>query len=180
MKYLILFVLILSGNLVSSFACANQVLGAVGTTVNDQLSSNGKSDEATAPFSVRAGYRFKSVDVFGEFSFVKSSTGTDMVSIAQTNQEFLLWVRMSDPTAPNWKPFVALGAGAHLQSVSTRFGNQTETSAGGFEPLGAAAAGLEIRIVKMIEITLEGRATAAESYTPNPLFGFGGYLNFLF
>lgn len=177
LSILILATLVISG---ASRASANSVIGSVGTTINYQLSSNGKNYEATAPFAVRGGYRFHFADLFAEYSNVRSSTGTDMVSIAQSNQELLFWIRRSDPTAPNWKPFIALGAGAHLQTVTTRFGGQRESDPGAFEPVGAVATGIEIRILKMVELTFEGRATTAASYTPNPLFGFGGFLSFLF
>lgn len=157
-----------------------EVMGAVGTNVNYQLAANGRSYEASQPLSFRGGYRFRWADVYGEYSYVNASSGSDMVTIGLANYEFLAWVRKFDPTAHNFKPFVALGLGAHYQVVTTKFAQESARDPGVMEVVGAAAAGLQIRVMKNIELTFEGRATAAEAYSPSPLLGLGGYFNLLF
>jgi hypothetical protein len=163
-----------------SFACAGEVVGAVGTNLNLQLASNGRTYQTTAPLSVRAGYRFSFADILAEYSYIHSSTGADVVSISQSNQEFLFWIRKGDPTAHKFIPFIAAGAGAHYQIVETRFNNQTDRIPGTLEAMAALAAGVELRIYRGLALTLEARATAAEGYAPNPLLGLGSYLNFEF
>lgn len=156
-----------------------QSITSVGTTLNYQLASNGRTYETRQPISFRAGYRFQWADVFGEYSYVKSATGTDLVSIGLQSHEFLVWIRKFDPTAYTFKPYVALGAGAHYDVVSTRFAQDTSRDPGEFEVLAAAVGGLQIRLSRNVEFSFEGRASAAPSYRPNPILGVSSYFNLL-
>jgi opacity protein-like surface antigen len=158
---------------------AGSVMGAFGANVNFQLSTSGRSYEVAAPLAVRAGYRFSVLDVIGEYSYVRSSSGTDMVSIAQSNHEFLLWARKRFRLTPRLRPFIALGAGAHLQIVSTRFGSANEEEKG-LDAEAAAAGGVEFKITRALAISAEGRATLGEGYSPNPMLSLASYISFLF
>lgn len=166
--------------LISSSAFASQFIGGAGAVVTYNTSTSGRQYDAQTPLSVRVGWRFDFADVFAEYSFVQKQTGTDQISIGSSNQEFIAWIRKGDPTARTFVPFIALGAGAHYQITSTRFESQTQTEPGIFEPLAAADAGLEVRFSHAVELSIEGRATTAAGYAPNPLFGLASYLNLLF
>ena len=52
---------------------------AIGANVAFRLATNGREYEAQAPLAVRAGYRFSFAELLGEYSYVRSSSGTDMV-----------------------------------------------------------------------------------------------------
>lgn len=157
-----------------------EVMGGVGTNLNYQLSSNGRTYEAIRPLSFRVGVRFSFADIYGEYSYAaKASAGSGTVEVGSMNHEFLAWVRKGDPTARLIKPFIALGVGTHYEVVTTKFAGDTSKDNGVMELLGAVAGGVQIRIMKNIEFSLEGRASFAESYSPNPAFGVGGYLNLL-
>lgn len=164
----------------SSLAHAGQTLVGVGANMNFQLSTSGREYQIATPFALRAGYRFSFMDVIGEYSYIKSSSGTDMVSIAQSNHEFLLWGRKTFALTKVIRPFGALAAGTHYQVVTTKFASKSEDDPGVFELEAAAAGGFELRFGPHISWTFEGRATTAEAYSPNPLLGLASYLNVLF
>ncbi len=157
-----------------------EVLSSIGTNINYQLTPNGRTYEKSQPFSLRAGYRSRWADVYGEYSFVTSSTANGSVSIALANYEFLGWIRKSFRTGWAVEPFVAAGVGTHYQVVTTQFAQSSSRDAGELELSGALASGLLLRLSKNIEISVEGRASFAQSYTPSPMFGFGAYLSLLF
>ena len=176
MKFLFVFLLTVS----SSLAFAGQVLVGAGANMNFQMATSGRSYEMKTPIALRAGYRFSFMDVITEYSYLKSSSGNDLVSIEQANHELLVWGRKTFGLTRVFLPLVALGAGGHQTNVSTRFGSQTQSEAGSVEPVGAAAGGFEIRIGQNTSWTLEGRATFADAYSPNPLLGLASYLYVLF
>ena len=158
----------------------SEVLGSIGTNINYQLTANGRTFEKSQPFSLRAGYRFNWADIYAEYSYVNSTTASGSVSIALANYEFLGWIRKSFRTGWIIEPFVGAGLGTHYQVVTTQFAQQSSRDAGEFELAAAAASGLIVRLSKNIEVSLEGRASFAQAYTPNPMFGFGGYFSLLF
>lgn len=178
MKYAVLSFLTLL-LLITSTAKAGEVMASLGTNVNFQLSSNGRTYEAVAPLSVRGGYRFSFADLFLEFSESRRSSGAGTVSVANSNQEFLLWLRRSDPTAQVLRAFVGAGAGVHRSVIDTKVATLNSND-GSVEPMGALAAGVEFRFIRLVSLSIEGRATFARDYAPNPLFGLGGFLSFSF
>jgi|GEM_PF-6021034 len=172
--------LFIAALLVSNFAFAGQPLFGVGANMNFQMATSGREYQVATPFAIRAGYRFSFLDVIGEYSYIKSSSGTEMVSVSQSNNEFLLWGRKSFFVSRTFKPFAAAGLGSHYQVVTTKFGSQAEEDPGVFEVVGSLAAGFEVSFGSHVSWTFEGRGTEAESYSPNPLLGVASYLNVFF
>jgi hypothetical protein len=152
---------------------------AIGTNANFQLATSGRAYEVQTPLAARVGYRFSFADLFAEYSYVHSSTGTDMVSIAQTNHELLIWLRKRFLLTARFRPFVALGGGAHLQVVTTRFGSSANEDSG-VDPEVAGSGGLEFKITPSIALSAEGRATLGEGYSPDPMLSLASYLSFTF
>jgi hypothetical protein len=141
---------------------------AIGTNANFQLATSGRAYEVQTPLAARV-----------EYSYVHSSTGTDMVSIAQTNHELLIWLRKRFLLTARFRPFVALGGGAHLQVVTTRFGSSANEDSG-VDPEVAGSGGLEFKITPSIALSAEGRATLGEGYSPDPMLSLASYLSFTF
>ena len=175
----VLFILGLSLGLTAGFHAQAAPLIAIGANMNFQLSTSGRTYDIQAPIAARAGYRFTFADLFVEYSYVRSSSGTEMVSIAQTNHELLAWVRKRFLLTPRFRPFVAIGAGAHLEVVSTRFGSSFDEESG-VDPEASGAAGLEFKITPALAFSAEGRATLGDGYSPNPMLSLASYLSFTF
>ncbi len=175
MRGVLVFALLMA----ASLAHAGSALVSMGANVNFQMATSGRSYDVATPFAVRLGYRFAFADLIGEYSYVKSSSGTEMVSIAQSNHEMILWGRKRFPLTSRLRPFVAVGAGLHVQTVSTRFGSSSEDESG-TSPLAASAGGIELKLTPRLALSVEGRGTLAEGYSPKPLLGLASYLSFVF
>jgi hypothetical protein len=171
----VLVVVSLAGSLAHAGA-----LGSVGTAVSYSLDTSGRNYEADAPVSVRGGYRFKFADLYAEASvFSKKSDGTDMIAVASRNIEFLLWGRKSFSLTKSFALYGALGFGGHQETIATVYGDDAYRDEGQVEAVGAMASGLQWKISRVIEASIEARLSAAESYSPSPRFGLGAFIGFV-
>ncbi len=175
---LVSFSVFVSGLVAPSLAVAG-TMASVGTTMSYSLDTSGRNYEANTPFSLRGGYRFSLADLYGEVSFFSSkSSGTEMVGVSSRDLEFLFWGRKSFSLSRSFALFGALGFGGHQETVKTRYAGDTYLDEGRIEAVGAVASGVQWRLTKAIEASLEGRVSAAESYAPNPRFGLGAFIGF--
>ncbi|RYZ76462.1 MAG: hypothetical protein EOP05_04950 [Proteobacteria bacterium] len=156
-------------------------MASIGTNVNYEMDTAGRSYEARMPFTLRLGYQMSRLDLYGEYSyFSDQSSGTQMVQVGNRNYEFLMWGRTGIKFAKQFKAFGALGLGAHKQIVETTFDTTVYRDPGQLEAMAAVASGIQWRFAKHFDAIVEARLSTAQSYQPNPTLGLGAYLGVLF
>lgn len=181
MKRLALIVMVVFGlSLLISQAEARTLL-SLGANLTYQTQTSGQSYDMVTPLAVRAGYRFKFLDVYGEYSYAQApSDGTEMIQVRSASHEFLVWARKSFALSRFVKPFGALALGVQRQDVSTSYKGEVSRDSGQLNGAAAAAVGLLFRPHRYFEFSLEGKVTASETQAPNPRFGVAGFAGFVF
>lgn len=157
------------------------VIGSLGTNLTYEYAADGRTMEYRNPFSLRAGYRFRPVDAYFEYSrFQVNDDGTPMVGVWREHQEFIFWMRRLQPINPRVSPYGAIGTGYQIDRVETRFAHESAGASDVPQPLVAIAAGLRFVINKSFDLQIEARAAASPTYSPNPLLGLGAALGIAF
>lgn len=152
-------------------------LASVGTSMTYSLDTSGRNYEADVPIAVRGGYRFRVADVYAEVAlFSTKTTGTEMIEVGSRNIEFLLWVRKPLALTRSLSLYGAAAVGGHQETVTTTYSTSKYRDQGLTEMVGALAGGLQYRLSKVIEASVEARLSAAESYSPSPRFGVGAFI----
>lgn len=121
------------------------------------------------PLNFAVGLRKGPSTLLFEYSKFNEKTGNATLSLDRGHEEFLLWWKQNILNFAMLDLFIAGGAGAYTEKVTTTLaGSGSSEDSSGLQMMGGASAGVQSLLFHYVLVSFEGRLMAGKNFDPNP------------